>query len=123
MGVRWRFLLNHTCDASPHTFVRSHFPPTLMATNAKETSQKPEKVFRLRGLSSSIFVNTAKSEKREITYRKVSLQRNYRDDDGEWKSTNSFGRDDLPTLQLLLQRSWEFILDTDATRNKDDTAE
>ncbi len=94
-----------------------------MATHAKETSQKPEKVFRLRGLSASIFANTAMVEKREITYRKVSLQRSYRDDDGEWKSTNSFGRDDLPTLQLLLQRSWEFILDTDASRSKDDATD
>lgn len=94
-----------------------------MATHAKETSQKPEKVFRLRGLSASIFANTAMVEKREITYRKVSLQRSYRDDDGEWKSTNNFGRDDLPTLQLLLQRSWEFILDTEASRAKDDTAD
>ena len=105
------------------TLCEAIIPPTYMATNAKETSQKPEKVFRLRGISASIFANPAMVEKRKIAYRKVSLQRTYRDDDGEWKSTSSFGRDDLPTLQLLLQRSWEFILDTEATRAKDDAAE
>ena len=83
------------------------------------TSQKPVKVIRLRGVSASIFANHAKSEGRDITFHKVSIQRSYKDGD-EWKQTTSFGRDDLPVLNTLLQRAWEFILDTEASRGKDD---
>ena len=42
-------------------------------------------------------------------------------DGDEWKTTASFGRDDLPVMQLLLKRAWEFILDAEASRGKEDT--
>jgi len=80
-------------------------------------NQKPVKVIRLRGVSASIFANQAKSDGRDITFHKVSLQRSYKDGD-EWKQTSSFGRDDLPIVNLVLKRAWEFVLDTEATRSK-----
>lgn len=101
------------------------FQPFFMANaNAKEpdmaqSSNKPEKVFRLRGISASIFANKAKSEGRDITFRKVSVQRAYKDGD-DWKNTTSFGRDDLPVLQIVLQRAHEFILDTEAGGKNDE---
>ena len=87
-----------------------------------QPSNKPVKVFRSRGISASIFANNAKSEGRDITFHKISVQRNYKDGD-EWKTTTSFGRDDLPVAQLLMQRAWEFILDTEASRGKEEAAE
>ena len=82
------------------------------------TSQKPVKVIRLRGISASVFANRAKSEGRDITFHKVSVQRSYKDGD-DWKQTTNFGRDDLPIVKVVLQRAWEFILDTEAARGKD----
>jgi hypothetical protein len=79
--------------------------------------------FRLRGVSAAIFPNFAKTDDgREITFHKVRLQRSYRDGE-EWKQTESLGRDDLPVATLLLQRAWEFILDTEAKRGKEHGAE
>ena len=46
----------------------------------------------------------------------------YKDGD-EWKNTTSFGRDDIPVLNLVLQRAWEFILDAESNRGKDEAAE
>ena len=91
--------------------------------NAKESdvsgSTKPVQVFRLRGVSASIFENHAKSGDREITFHKVTLQRTYKDGE-EFKTTTSFSRDDLPIATLLLQRAWEFILNAEAHRGKAD---
>ncbi len=81
-----------------------------------QTSMKPVKVFRSRGLSASVFANHAKSDGRDITFHKVSLQRTYKDGD-EWKTTTSFGRDDLPIARLLLDRAWEFILEAETTHS------
>ena len=78
-----------------------------------QTSTKPVKVFRSRGVSASIFANHAKSDGRDITFHKVSLQRTWKDGD-EWKTTSSFSRDDLPVVRLLLDRAWEFILDAES---------
>jgi hypothetical protein len=98
----------------------------MAATEAKDTdtagTQKPVKVIRLRGVSASIFANHAKSEGREITFHKVSVQRSYKDGDA-WKQTTSFGRDDLPVVGLIVKRAWEFILDTEASRSKDEADE
>ena len=66
-----------------------------------QASMKPIKVFRSRGISASVFANHAKSDGRDIVFHKVSLQRTFKDGD-EWKTTTSFGRDDLPIARLLL---------------------
>src|ERR1700692_3139598 len=87
------------------------------------SATKPVMTFRLRGVSVSIFANKAKSDEgREMTFHKVRTQRSYKDGD-DWKQTESLGRDDLPVAILLQQRAWEFILDAEATRNKEESAE
>jgi hypothetical protein len=75
-----------------------------------KTSTKPAKVFRLRGVSASVFANTAKTADREVSYYKVSLQRTYKDGD-QFQTTTSLGRDDLPIASMLLTSAWEFILE------------
>ena len=47
------------------------------------------------------------------------MQRTYKDGD-EWKTTTSFSRDDVPVALLLLKRAWEFILDAESSRGKED---
>lgn len=91
--------------------------------NAKETSSardanSPVQVYRLRGLSASIFENQAKTAGRTVTFYKVALQRTYKDGD-EWKTTTSFGRDDLPIARLLLDRAWQYVLDAEASRGRE----
>lgn len=98
--------------------------PAAIPVKGQETAsaQKPIETIRLRGVSASIFANKAMVEGREVTFHKVSVQRAYKDGD-EWKHTSSFGRDDLPVVNMVLQRAWEFILDTEASRGKDEAAE
>lgn len=81
-------------------------------------SQKPVKVIRLRGISASIFQNHGKSADRDVTFHKVSVQRSYKDGD-EWKNTQSFGRNDLPVVRIVLQRAYEYILDAEASGKED----
>src|SRR5688500_5220712 len=73
------------------------------------SAQKPIKTIRLRGVSASIFANKAKVDGKDMTFHKVSVQRAYKDGD-DWKHTSSFSRDDLPVVNTVLQRAWEFIL-------------
>ncbi len=83
--------------------------------NAK--SNKPAKVFRLRGISASIFANKTNDEGGDSVYYKVTVQRTYRDGD-EFKTTTSFTRDDLPIVDLLVKRSWAYILEAESTASK-----
>jgi hypothetical protein len=85
-----------------------------------QTSAKPVKVFRLRGVSASVFENHSKNAERPATFHKVSLQRTYKDGD-EFKTTTSFGRDDLPVCVHVMQQAWAFVLDAESKRGQDDT--
>lgn len=88
---------------------------TTVDTPAKATT-KPVHTIRLSGLSVSIFHNRVTVRDRgEMTLYNTILQRTYMDKkDDQFKTTSSFGRDDLPVAQLLLQRAWEWILDEEA---------
>jgi hypothetical protein len=99
---------NAVLSPSPH-FSMAH----AKETSAAKEANSPVQTFRLRGLSASIFENHAKSASRTVTF-----QRTYRDGD-EWKTTTSFGRDDLPIAKLLLERSWQYILDCEASRGRE----
>jgi hypothetical protein len=77
---------------------------------------KPVKVFRVRGVSASVFQNQSSNEGKETTFFKVSLQRTYKDGK-EFKTTTSFSRDDLPIARHVLQQAWEYILGEESTNN------
>ena len=99
-----------------------HFRSPLFMANSKmaQNSTKPVQVFRLRGISVSVFANVIERDDRDVTYHKVALQRTYREGN-EFKTTSSLGRDDLPIAQMLLQRAWEFILNAEANRGKEES--
>jgi len=95
-----------------------------LCTMAQSTTTRPSKVFRLRGLSASVFENRSNAKGRDIPFFKVSLQRTYKDGE-EFKTTSSLSSDDLPAAGLLLRKAWEFILETEekARRNASDRQE
>ncbi len=97
-------------ESSPFSFV----PLFTMSDNSE--SNKPVKSFRLRGITASVFENVSDDGK---SFYKVTLQRSYKQGD-DWKSTNSFGRDDLPLVSLLTKQAWEFILNTESKSQKED---
>ena len=66
--------------------------------NSEATTIKPVKVMRIRGISASIFANPAKTNGKDSIFYKVSIQRTYKDAE-EFKTTNSFSRDDLPLVK------------------------
>jgi hypothetical protein len=80
-----------------------------MADSKNASTSKPVQTYRLHGVSVSIFANPTKSNGEDSVFYKVSLQRTFKDGD-EFRTTNSFSRDDLPIVELLARRAWEYIL-------------
>ena len=99
-------------ESSPFSFVPLY---TMSDNSEQKDSNKPVKSFRLRGITASIFENSSEDGK---SFYKVTLQRSYKQGD-DWKSTNSFGRDDLPLVSLLTKQAWEFILNTESKSQKE----
>ncbi len=76
------------------------------------SSKKPVQVFRIHGVSASIFENESEINGVTVPFYKVSLQRTYKDGK-DFKNTDTLGRDDLLIAAALLQMAWEFVYETE----------
>src|SRR5947209_9690379 len=94
--------------------------PREAKTKTTADSNKPVKVYRARGVKAAIFENKSNTNGQESVWHKVSLQRVYKQGE-EWKTTNGLGRDDLPVARLLLQRAWEWVIEAEANRKREET--
>ncbi|RME78356.1 hypothetical protein D6774_01450 [Candidatus Woesearchaeota archaeon] len=74
---------------------------------------QPEKKFRAGALSATIWNNKTQRDGKEETYRTVSFERNYKDKDGTWKTTNSLRVNDLPKAVLILNKAYEYLVLTE----------
>jgi len=86
-----------------------------MTNSRKETSNKPVKKFQLRGVSASVFENRSEQG---VSFHKVTLTRTYKDGD-QFKSTSTYGRDDLPIVETLARQAWLEIMKREADRSSD----
>lgn len=71
------------------------------------TKQKPAHTIRLGSIKAAIWANS--TEHGSIRHN-VTVCRLYKDGDA-WKQSESFGRDDLPAVQLVLQQSYLWIFE------------
>ena len=67
---------------------------------------KPTKVFRIGSIKASIWVQYSENGH---PYSVTKLVRTYKDKKtDEWKETNSFSGDDLPKIELAVNKAFEF---------------
>lgn len=75
---------------------------------------KPIKKFKAGSVELNIWHNEALVDKPETGMTKsdwysVTMQRSYRDAEGNWKKTSSWRLDDLPKATLVLTKAFEFL--------------
>ena len=103
--------------------VPSDHPSFGYSSNVKNTlnegvevkKMEPKKRFKVGGVKASIFENVHQSRAgQEFTAQQVTVDRSYKDKDGEWKSTTSFKENDVPKAILVLQKAYEYMAFTDS---------
>jgi len=81
-----------------------------MKTNNQ--AKQPECSFRAGGVRASVWKWTDTTKDGKTFERlKVLLERTYRDAAGEWKSTSSYGANDVPKAILALSRAYAYLQD------------
>ncbi len=88
------------------------------AQQAQKTAQKishlgnaPERKVRAGGIVATVWLNKGQNARgEEAEYRTISLERSYKDKDGQWQSTNSFRLNDLPKATAVLQKTYESLV-------------
>ena len=70
----------------------------------------PEKKFRIGGLNATVWENTKRINGKDVPLKTVVIERRYKDANGEWQSSNSFTANDLPKLQLVASKAFEYLV-------------
>ena len=76
-------------------------------TEQKNTA--PIKVIRVGTISASVWRNEVEKNGATVVRHSVRIQKRFRQDDGEWKNTDYFFPEDLPKLQLVAAKAFEFV--------------
>ena len=74
-------------------------------------NQKPEHKVKVGAVTASIWKRTVEKNGNSFTVRQVSLDRTYKDKNGDWQSTNSYDQGDVPKAVLALCRAYLSIMD------------
>ena len=81
------------------------------------TNEKPVKKFQAGGIIAALWKNKMRLRSgEEIETLSVTLDRRYRDNGGEWKSSSSLRLNDVPKAALVLQQAFQHMV----TKNADD---
>lgn len=84
----------------------------------KENGNLPEKKFSTGVVIATVWQNQGKSKNGEIvSFRTVSLQRRYKDKEGNWQSTGTLRTNDLPRASLVLQKAFEYLIMKESVPN------
>ena len=73
--------------------------------------QLPVAKFRAGQVSSALWENQIQVKGAAVTILKATVQRRYKDRDGNWQSSGSFSRNEIPLAIHCLQKAFEKIIE------------
>jgi len=79
----------------------------------------PIKKFRAGSISCAIWENEMRVNDRAIPVLRATVERRYKDQDGTWKSSGSFSRNEIPLVIYCLSKA--FAVMVDGVSGNDDT--
>ena len=76
------------------------------------SGQKPVAKFTAGQTSAAIWENEITVNGRQVTMLKATVQRRYKDNkDGQWKSSGSFSRNEIPLAIYCLEKCFEHMIE------------
>ena len=87
--------------------------------------QTPIAKFRAGQVAAAIWANDVEVKGRTVTILKATVQRRYKDKEGNWQSSGSFSRNEIPLAIHCLQKSFEKIIENqqEASANSSNNTE
>ena len=71
---------------------------------------QPEIRFKVGACTAAVFANQVNAADGVVQMKSVSLQRTYRDRDGKFQNTSSFGANDIPKAILALTKAYDYVM-------------
>ena len=85
--------------------------------------QTPIAKFQAGQVSAALWENQVQVNGRTVTLLKATVQRRYKDRDGKWQSSGSFGRNEIPMAIYCLQKAFEKIIEKQKDSSNGDNVE
>ena len=54
-----------------------------------------------------------------MSLEKATVERRYKDASGEWKSSGSFGRNEIPLVMYCLRKAFEYMIEERSVREEE----
>ncbi len=71
---------------------------------------QPVKKIKAGTISCALWENEITVNSRTVTKLNATVERRYKDKNEQWKSSNSFGRNDIPLVIYCLERAFEVMV-------------
>ena len=83
----------------------------------------PIKKFRAVQVSCALWENEATINGKSVTMLRATVERRYKDKNGDWKSSQSFGRNEIPLVKWCLDQAFTAIIQEGTTSNDSEKEE
>ena len=83
-------------------------------------SQAPVDKFRAGAVSAALWENEITVGGQRKTVLKASVSKRYRDQNGEWKTSQSFSRDEIPLAVYCLGKAFEAMVEKHAAPGEEE---
>ena len=70
---------------------------------------QPEKRFKADSCEAAVFENEIIKDGNTVVVKKTAIQKRYKTQNDEWKSTYSLDRNDIPKMMLALTKAYEYL--------------
>ena len=85
--------------------------------------QKPLAKFRAGQVSCALWENEINVNGNPKTVLKASIQRRYKDSDGNWKSSQSLGRNEIPLAIYCMEKAFDKIIQEETSGSGSNSVE
>ena len=75
-----------------------------------EETRRPEKEYRCGGISASVWCNNVERDGQTTVRRSISIQKRYKDEQGEWRTAKSWFPEELNRLRLVIEKCMEYCM-------------
>jgi hypothetical protein len=74
-----------------------------------QEKSKPVKSFKAGTIQSSIWRKETQEDGQTVVRYSVRIQKQYKNDEGKWQNSDYYFPDELPRVQLVAAKAFEFI--------------
>ena len=89
----------------------------------QQTNTAPIKVIRAGTVSASVWKDEVDKNGTTVVRYSIRVQKRFRQDDGEWKNTDYFFPEELPKLQMVTAKAFEYVTLKESEETPDDSSQ